>query len=153
MAKRQRAMNPLPVCLARTGMIEDIEVSFPGGKRVDASVLGRMICTDQPTSLGGEGAAPAPYDLFLASIATCAGIYALGFCQSRGISTLGLGLKQTHEVDPETHLPTRIRLELTLPPDFPEKYRAAILRSVEGCKVKKTVLSDVAFDVKETGQS
>lgn len=136
--------------MALTCMIPDIEVSFPGGKLVDANVGGRIIRTDQPVELGGEAKEPAPFDLFLASIATCAGIYALGFCQSRKIPTEGLSLKQTHEVDPETHLPTRIRLELTLPPEFPEKYRAAIVRSVEGCKVKKTILSDITFDVKET---
>lgn len=131
-------------------MTEDIEVSFPGGKRVDARVMGRTIGTDQPVELGGAGEAPAPFDLFLASIATCAGIYALGFCQSRGLGTEGLALKQTHEIDPETKLPIRIRLELTFPPDFPEKYRAPLLRSVAGCKVKKTILSGLSFDVKET---
>src|SRR5215471_4208280 len=59
----------------------DIEVSFPGGKRVDAQVGEFAIRTDQPEALGGAGTAPTPYDLFLASLATCAGIYVLGFCQ------------------------------------------------------------------------
>ena len=131
-------------------MIEDIQVTFPGGKGVDATVLGRIIHTDHPKELGGEGDGPAPYDLFLASIATCAGIYALGFCQNRGIATEGLSLVQKHVVDPETHLPTSIALELTLPPGFPEKYRPAIVRAVEGCKVKKTIFSGLSFTVKET---
>ena len=77
-----------------------IEVSFPGGKRVDARVGGFTMATDQPTELGGDGSAPAPFDLFLASIATCAGIYVLGFCQARGLATDGLALVQHHEVDP-----------------------------------------------------
>ena len=50
----------------------------------------------------GEGSAPGPYDVFLASIAACAGIYVLGFCQARGLATEGLSLAQSHEVDPET---------------------------------------------------
>ena len=79
-----------------------------------------------------------------------AGIYALGFCQNRGIATEGLSLVQKHVVDPETHLPTSIALELTLPPGFPEKYRPAIVRAVEGCKVKKTIFSGLSFTVKET---
>jgi ribosomal protein S12 methylthiotransferase accessory factor len=88
-------------------MTEAIQVSFPGGKRVDAQVGAFTIRTDQPTEGGGEGSAPAPYDLFLASLATCAGIYVLGFCQARGIPTDGLALTQRHELDPDTHLPTR----------------------------------------------
>jgi ribosomal protein S12 methylthiotransferase accessory factor len=125
----------------------DIVISFPGGKRVDAQVGDFAIRTDQPASLGGEGSAPAPFDLFLASIATCAGIYALGFCQARGLSTEGLSLTQRSDVDPETKLPRRISLELTLPPGFPEKYRTAILRAAEGCKVKKTMAAEPRIEV------
>ena len=65
--------------------MEDIKVTFPGGKRVDAQYKGFQIKTDQPVYSGGEGTAPAPFDLFLGSIATCVGYYVLAFCQSRGI--------------------------------------------------------------------
>jgi ribosomal protein S12 methylthiotransferase accessory factor len=125
----------------------DIEVNFPGGKRVVAQVGAHRIETDQPTELGGQDAAPAPFDLFLASLATCAGIYALGFLQARGLSTEGLGLRQRVELDPTTHLPRGIRLELTPPPDLPEKYRAALQRAVEGCKVKKSIAHPPVFEV------
>lgn len=119
--------------------MEDIEVRFPGGKRVDAHVGSWVVQTDQPIEGGGDGSAVAPYDLFLASLATCAGIYVLGFCQARGLSATGIGLRQHVDVDPETKLPTTIALTLTLPSDFPDKYRAAIVRAAEGCKVKKTI--------------
>jgi len=33
--------------------MEDIEVTFPGGKRVDAHVGAHVVHTDQPTSAGG----------------------------------------------------------------------------------------------------
>ncbi len=124
-----------------------IEVSFPGGKRVDARVGGFTVATDQPTELGGDGSAPAPFDLFLASIATCAGIYVLGFCQARGLPTDGLALVQHHEVDPVTKLVRSVRLELTLPPGFPAQYRPAIVRAAENCKVKKTIAAAPSFEV------
>ena len=130
------------------GMSEDIVVSFPGGKRVDAQVGAFTIRTDQPASGGGDGSAAAPFDLFLASLATCAGIYVLGFCQARGIPTDGLALTQRHEVDPDTHLPTRVTLDLRLPDGFPEKYRTAIVRVAEGCKVKKTIAAAPVISVR-----
>jgi putative redox protein len=129
----------------------DIEVSFPGGKRVVAQVGAHRIETDQPPELGGQDAAPAPFDLFLAAIATCAGIYALGFLQARGLSTEGLKLHQHVDEGPGTHLPARVRLEITLPPDCPEKYRAAVLRAVENCKVKKTIAAQPSFEVSLAG--
>ena len=125
----------------------DIEVSFPGGKRVNAHLGEFEIATDQPQELGGGNAAPAPYDVFLASLASCAGIYVLGFCQARGIPTEGLRLIQRHEYDPATKLVRRVSIELHLPTDFPEKYRAAIIRTAEGCKVKKTLASPPVFEV------
>ena len=74
-------------------------VSFPGGKRVDAHYGGFTIRTDQSPKGGGEGSAPQPFDLFLASIATCAGIYVKGYCDARGLSTEGLGLTMHIEHD------------------------------------------------------
>ena len=127
--------------------MENIEVSFPGGKRVDARVGSHVVCTDQPAELGGGGSAVAPFDLFLASLATCAGFYVLAFCQARGLSTDGVVLRQRAEVDPTTRLPARIRIELTLPLSFPDSYRAAVVRAAEGCKVRKVIAAAPTIEV------
>jgi ribosomal protein S12 methylthiotransferase accessory factor len=125
----------------------DIEVTFPGGKRVDAKVGEFVVRTDQPIDAGGAGSAAAPFDLFLASVATCAGIYVLGFCQARALPTDGISLRQHVDFDAATKLPRRIRLELVLPAAFPEKYRAAVVRAAEGCKVKKTIAAAPLIEV------
>ncbi len=127
--------------------MEQVEITFPGGKRVDAKVGKHVVHTDQPVDAGGEDTAVAPFDLFLASLATCAGLYVLGFCQARKIPTDGITLRQSVDVDPETKLPARIHLELTLTPSFPEKYRTAVMRAAEGCKVKKTLAAAPVVEV------
>jgi len=127
--------------------MQTIDVTFPGGKRVDARVGDFVVHTDQPRDAGGEASAVAPFDLFLASVATCAGIFVLAFCQARNLPTEGIALRQRVEIDAETKLPSRISLELTVPPEFPEKYRAAIARAAEGCKVKKTIAAAPRIDV------
>jgi ribosomal protein S12 methylthiotransferase accessory factor len=127
--------------------MSEIEVTFPGGKRVDAKIGELVVRTDQPVSAGGEGSAVAPFDLFLASIATCAGIYVLGFCQARGLSIEGLSLREHVDIDEATKQLTHVRIEIVLPPSFPEKYRAAVLRAAEGCKVKKAIAAQPRIDV------
>ena len=127
--------------------MEDIEVWFPGGKRVDARAGAFVVHTDQPPESGGNATAIAPFDLFLASLAACAGHYVLAFCQARGLPTAGVSIRQRVEVDPATKLPGRIRLELALPPSFPEKYRTAVVRAAEGCKVKKTIAAAPLIEV------
>lgn len=125
----------------------EIKVSFPGGKRIGARVGEFEVMTDQPPEFGGEASAVAPYDLFLASVATCSGIYALGFCQARGIATEGLAMSLHVDLEPGTGLAQGMRVALTPPKDFPEKYRAALARAVEHCKVKKSLAANPPVSV------
>lgn len=124
-----------------------MEIRFPGGVAVEALHAGSTIRTDQPVKAGGEGSAPSPFDLFLAAIGTCAGYYALRFCQERNLSTEGLGLTMTWERSEETKLVSRIRIEVRLPEGFPEKYRSAILRATDQCSVKKHLVQAPAIEV------
>lgn len=125
----------------------EIEIRFPGGRRVDANVGGRWISTDQPIEHGGSDTAPGPFDLFLASIATCAGFYVLAFCEARELAAEDIRMRQIVEADPLTKLPARIRIEIDLPSSFPARYRAAVVRAAEGCKVKRTLASMPTIDV------
>ena len=116
-----------------------LAISFSGGKRVDAAVGGFTIRTDQSPDGGGEGSAPEPFTLFLASLGTCAGIYVLGFCQARGIPTEDIHLTQHVEFDPEKHRLSRVKIDIHLPATFPEKYRDAVRRAAETCAVKRAI--------------
>ena len=123
-------------------------VTFPGGKRVDAEYGGFTVRTDQPPQGGGEGSAPPPFDLFLASIATCAGIYVKGYCDSRGIGTEGLKLEMRIERDPEKHRVARLAIEIKLPDGFPEKHKEAVIRAADLCAVKKHMLNPPVFEIR-----
>jgi ribosomal protein S12 methylthiotransferase accessory factor len=123
-------------------------VTFPGGARVDAQFGNHTIRTDQPVRGGGEDSAPAPFSLFLGSIATCAGIYVLGFCRQRGLPTDGIKLVQRLEVNPQTGMVSKIVLDIQLPPGFPEKYHEALVRAANQCAVKKHMENPPTFDVK-----
>ena len=89
-----------------------------------------------PVYQGGEGSAPAPFDLFLASIATCAGFYVVAFCQNRGISLEKASLIMRKEKAPESKMISKLIIEINLPSDFPEKYKMAVIKSVNQCAVK-----------------
>lgn len=128
-------------------MVKTIEVSFPGGKKVSAVVAGQTITTDQPPEDGGSGSAPAPFSLFLASIATCAGYYALQFCLSRNISTEGMSCAAVFTYDEKERRYSTCRIALTLPAGFPDKYRDAIVRAMDSCAVKKHILKPPTFEV------
>jgi ribosomal protein S12 methylthiotransferase accessory factor len=121
-------------------------IDFPGGSRVDAHFNGLTVLTDQPPS----ASAPTPFATFLSSIGTCAGIYVLGFCQQRGISTEGVRIVQRINSNPFTHMVDKIDLEIQVPNNFPDKYRDSLIRSAELCAVKKHLENPPKFDITTT---
>ncbi|MGK5085587.1 OsmC family protein [Bdellovibrionota bacterium FG-1] len=125
----------------------EIQVQLAGNKKVIAQVDGFQVVTDQPADSGGGGSAPAPFDLFLASLATCAGFFVQSFCQARNIATDGITLTQHSEWDEKTHLVSKIRIEIHLPPSFPEKYHASVIAAANQCTVKKHLLNPPQLEV------
>jgi ribosomal protein S12 methylthiotransferase accessory factor len=118
-------------------MIMKMEIYFEDGKKVNAKYNGNIIKTDQPVEAGGENSAPAPFDLFLASIGTCAGIYVKSFCIKRGIPYEDIKIIQTMEFDHTKGLISGIKLDIELPENFPAKYKDAVVNSANLCAVKK----------------
>ena len=124
-----------------------MEVTIDGGKVITAHLNGKTIRTDQSVRNGGGGTAPEPFELFLASIGTCAGIYIKSFCDQRVIPAEDIKIIQTVEFDPQKRVPSVIRLDIKLPADFPEKYKSAVINAAELCLVKKTINAGPLFEV------
>ena len=122
-------------------------VDFPGGDRVDAHFGPYTVMTDQSSPSGEAGSAPTPFSLFLASIATCAGIYVLGFCKQRNLPTEGMRIIQRAHRNQTTGMIENIDLEIQTPPGFPEKYLPSLVRSAELCAVKKHLETPPVFKV------
>ena len=124
-----------------------MEITIDGGKVITAHLNGHTIRTDQPIKSGGGNTAPAPFDLFLASIGTCAGIYVKSFCDQRDIPSENIKIIQSVEFDKQTRLASIIKMDIQLPVDFPEKYKAAVINAAELCLVKKTINNPPKFEV------
>jgi putative redox protein len=124
-----------------------ISLSFPGGVIVDATMKGHTVRTDQPIESGGTDTAMSPFDLFLASMAACMGFYALRFCQQRNLPTEGLGLTLEPVRTEDGKRVETIRTTLQLPGEFPDKYRDAIVRSVDHCAVKRALEEPPEFEL------
>jgi putative redox protein len=125
----------------------EMMIDFPGGAKVDAHFGDFTVKTDQPAIGGGEGSAPSPFEVFLSSIGTCAGIYVLGFCRQRNLPIEGIRIVQRIHHDRSTGMVGKIDLEIQTPPDFPEKYLPSLIRSAELCAVKKHLENPPQFEI------
>ena len=127
-------------------MGQEMEISFPGGKKVYANYNGFEIQTDQSVKDGGDNSAPTPSDLFFASLGTCTALYALRFCESRRIDAEKLQIKLELQSNKKTHMVEKIIYKISLPPEFPEKYTSALIKSMKVCYVKKHLEQPPLFE-------
>jgi ribosomal protein S12 methylthiotransferase accessory factor len=125
----------------------EIVVTFPGRRRVDAQVGRHLVRTDQPVDNGGEDTAPSPFQLFLAAVGTCAGIFVQGFCAKREIPYEGIRIVERPKHD-EAGTLVAVDLDIEVPAGFPEKYREALVRVADQCSVKRAIQAQPAFQVR-----
>ncbi len=127
---------------------QEIKVTFGDGLVVKAECGGHLITTDQPVAAGGSDSAPTPFELFLTSIATCAGFYVLVFLKQRQLSTEGIYLTMSTERSPESRLVKNIKLDIHLPESFPDKYREAVVKAADQCTVKAHLQQPPSIEIR-----
>lgn len=123
-------------------------IRLGSGMKVTAEFDNFMVTTDQPPASGGEGSAPTPFQLFLAALGTCAGVYIAAFCEQRGISSEKIIIRQNAEYEeaPDGKMRlARVSMEIRVPDDFPVKYHNALVKTAELCAVKKVLSSPPEF--------
>jgi ribosomal protein S12 methylthiotransferase accessory factor len=136
-----------PTCRSRGERGMELKVTLEGGKRVATRIGNHRIITDQPTKHGGDDSAPAPYDLFMASIGTCAGFYVQSYCESKGFDASGIEVTLSPRRDPKSKQIIAFETTIHIPPELPEKLHTALKKVAEQCAVKKTIMNNPEFIV------
>ena len=124
-----------------------MEIDFPGNRKVAANFRGFSVMTDQPEAGGGDNSAPSPFELFLASLGTCAGIYVKGFCLQRGLSTDNIKIIQNVEPGAKPGMIGKVNLKIEVPEDFPEQYKKSLVSVANLCAVKKHLQDPPEFEI------
>ena len=124
-----------------------MEIGFPGNKKINAKFRDFEVATDQPLSQGGDNTAPTPFELFLASLGTCAGIFIKGFCLQRNIPTENIKIIQDAEPGSERGRLGRVKMQIQVPSDFPDQYKSALIQTASLCSVKKNLLTPPEFEI------
>jgi len=125
----------------------ELKVTLEGGKKVSTQIGEHLIMTDQPIKHGGTNIAPAPFDLFLASIGTCVGFYVQSYCENKNIDSSGIEITLKLRRDAETKAINGFVTTIHLPQEIPQKLHSALRKVAEQCTVKKTIMSNPEFIV------
>ena len=124
----------------------ELKVKLEGAKRVSTQIGDHLIMTDQPVKHGGTNEAPAPYDLFLASIATCAGFYIQSYCENKNIDSTGIEISLNVTRDEKQSINGFVTT-ISVPEEIPEKLHPVLKKVASQCAVKKTIMSKPQFVV------
>ena len=125
----------------------EIKAVFDGGLKVKAKFDEFEVPSDHAVKNGGDNSAPDPFSIFLSSIINCAGFFVLKFCQSREIPTDGISLNLVNDFNPKERRAENIKITVNVPESFPKKYEKALIKAVDQCSVKKTILAQPNFEV------
>ena len=122
----------------------EMEIGFPGGQKIETRLKGETIVvgSDSENASGLE-----PLDLFFVSLGLCAAKYVMEFCRPRHIPHERARVLLRTEWSERTKMHTKVTIDITLPQEFPAKYRTAVMRSVDLCSVKKHIVEPPTFEV------
>jgi uncharacterized OsmC-like protein len=117
-----------------------LEVNLQQGFLFKAVCGGHEVFTDQHQAEGGADQAMTPAELFIASLGTCIGVYAVRFCKRHNLPTEGMKvfLDWSNAKDPVRI--GSIKAELHYPHNIPETEKKGLLRMAEACFVHETIL-------------
>lgn len=124
----------------------EIKVSLDGDKCVSAQAGNHIIKTDQPLNHGGHDNAPAPFELFMASIGCCAGFFVQEYCVSKGVSTEGISISLKTQKSEGGEISGFVTC-INIPDSLPKKYHSILKNVAKQCTVKKTIMNGPEFVV------
>ena len=124
----------------------EMKVTLEGNKKVSTHVGDHLILTDQPEKHGGNNSAPAPFDLFLASIGTCAGFYVQSYCESKKLDSSGIEITLEAKRDEKGAI-NGFLTTIHVPDNIPEKLHGVLRKVASQCTVKKTIMNNPEFIV------
>ena len=129
----------------------DLEITFPGEKRVYATIAGHCIRTDEPCGGKHYQNLPCPFHLLLTSIGTCLGSSILQFCHSQGIETSDIKVLQHSDVSSDLNI-NSISIIILVPQNFPTRHEKSIIEAGRKCSVISALngLINIMIDVERT---
>jgi uncharacterized OsmC-like protein len=125
----------------------EVHIAQVDGVQFSVQARTHTIICDQPQENGGTDAGMTPPEFLLASLGTCAAFYAAEYLRTRKLANSGLSVSVTAE---KLKGPARLgvfRIRVNSPVCLTPEHREGLMRSVEHCLVKNTLLNPPQIEV------
>lgn len=117
--------------------------SIPGTLRQEVVIDGQhSLITDEPQRLGGDGAGPAPHELFPAALAACVSTTLVMYARTKGWK---LG-EVTVEVDYDHRsTPRRFQIAIQLSGNLSDSQLERLEKVAAACPLRRSIESGIEF--------
>lgn len=125
----------------------EVQIRQIEGVKFSIKARTHTILCDQPQENGGADAGMTPPELLLASLGTCAAFYAAEYLRTRKLADSGLSVSV---VAGKLKGPVRLgdfRIRVDCPIGLSDEQRDGLMRSVEHCLIKNTLLNPPQIEV------
>jgi uncharacterized OsmC-like protein len=124
----------------------EVVADYTDGVQFKLSARGHEILCDQPADNQGADSGMTPPELMLASLASCAGFYAVQYLRTRKLPLNGVRVRVHAEkaTQPARLGSFHIAVEI---PEVEERHREGVMRAVKQCLIHNTLLHAPAIDI------
>jgi len=125
----------------------EVQINQVEGVRFSVKTRTHAIICDQPAANGGTDEGMTPPELLLASLGACAAFYAAEYLRTRNLSHEGISVSVAAEKAKNPARLDNFSIRVDCPVDLTPEKREGLLRSIEHCLVKNTLLSPPKIEV------
>jgi uncharacterized OsmC-like protein len=118
---------------------ESMTISWIAGVRLGVEVRNHCLVVDQPVEEGGQDQGITPVEMFVASLGTCIGYFAVRFCQRHKIETSGLKVSMEWNYAEQPHRVGTVTVRLKLPANLDPAMKVRLQKVLEGCTVHQSL--------------
>ena len=125
----------------------EVHITQIEGVRFSVEARTHKVICDQPLESGGTDSGMTPPEFLLASLGACAAFYAAEYLRTRSIATGGVSVSVAAEKFKGPARLGNFRIRVDCPICLTTEQRDGLMRSVEHCLVKNTLLNAPQIDV------
>lgn len=124
----------------------EVSARYLEGAKFEVSARGHRVICDQPVENGGADEGMTPPEFLLASLASCAGYYAMQYLKSRGLPTEPVEVRVRAQKAAQPARLASFEIEVTAP-NVGERHGAGLLRAVKACLIHNTLMAGPTIEI------
>lgn len=125
----------------------EVRINQIEGVKFSIEARTHSILCDQPHDNGGTDAGMTPPELLLASLGSCAAFYAAEYLRTRKLANSGVAVSVDAEKVKGPARLDKFRIRVDSPVSLTDEQRQGLMRSVEHCLVKSTLLNPPQIEI------